>query len=393
VDWLRVNPLLSFKTMYHFRLKNALTILILFVLTACGSSGSDPEPIVDPLDRAPMLTHWVDNIILPSYDKFKVKWDAFASASAAFTAAPSETSLGTLRQTWVDAYVSWAAVELFEVGPADKYTIRSFFNIYPADENGIKQNFSNPDANLGLPASYAQQGFPALDYLINGIADSAEGIVGLYTTDPGAAGRVAYLKKLTDRMTTLLGSVISEWNGGYRETFISKTGLDIGSPTALMVNNYVLHYERFIRSGKFGIPSGAMAASGGVKYPEKVEAYYKRDISLTLAKICHQTSVDFFNGKNVKTGESGPSFKSYLDALEAKDNTSGVLLSEIINTQFGVVVSKLNGLTENLYQQVQTNNQPMIDTYTEMQKMVRMLKVDMTSAMSVTITYTDNDGD
>jgi hypothetical protein len=35
----------------------------------------------------------------------------------------------------------------------------------------------------------------------------------------------------------------------------------------------------------------------------------------------------------------------------------------------------------------------MADTYAAMQKLVRMLKVDMTSAMSITITYTDNDGD
>ncbi|WP_449437648.1 hypothetical protein [Pedobacter steynii] len=42
---------------------------------------------------------------------------------------------------------------------------------------------------------------------------------------------------------------------------------------------------------------------------------------------------------------------------------------------------------------MKTNNQKMIDVYTEMQKSVRMLKVDMTSAMSITITYTDNDGD
>ncbi len=44
-------------------------------------------------------------------------------------------------------------------------------------------------------------------------------------------------------------------------------------------------------------------------------------------------------------------------------------------------------------EEVQTNNQAMKDVYTEMQKAVRLLKVDMTSAMSITITYTDNDGD
>ena len=58
-----------------------------------------------------------------------------------------------------------------------------------------------------------------------------------------------------------------------------------------------------------------------------------------------------------------------------------------------MVDSKLNLLSSNFYEEILNNNQAMEDTYTEMQKAVRLLKVDMTSAMSVTITYTDNDGD
>jgi hypothetical protein len=142
-----------------------------------------------------------------------------------------------------------------------------------------------------------------------------------------------------------------------------------------------------------GIPSGAMATSGGAKYPEKVEGYYKKDISLTLAKTAHKASIDFFNGKGVTTGVEGPSFKTYLDALDARDSGTGTPLSTIINTQFASVNVKLELLSEDLYSEVENNNQAMIDVFTEMQKAVRMLKVDMTSAMSITITYTDNDGD
>ena len=64
-----------------------------------------------------------------------------------------------------------------------------------------------------------------------------------------------------------------------------------------------------------------------------------------------------------------------------------------INAQFDASKKKLDALKPNLYEEVKTNNQAMKDTYSEMQKSVRMLKVDMTSAMSITITYTDNDGD
>ena len=131
----------------------------------------------------------------------------------------------------------------------------------------------------------------------------------------------------------------------------------------------------------------------GTPYPEKVEAYYKRDISKSLVKTAHQAVIDFFNGKSINGGAEGPSLKSYLDGLDAKDASSGTLLSTIINNQFSTINDKVDELSSDFYNQIQTNNQAMVDVYTNMQTEVRYLKVDMTSAMSITITYTDNDGD
>lgn len=186
---------------------------------------------------------------------------------------------------------------------------------------------------------------------------------------------------------------MAEWNGAYRDTFISETGLDIGSSMGAVVNAYVLHYERYIRSGKIGIPAGVIGTTVGPTFPDKVEAFYKRDISRTLAKTAHQAAVDFFNGKSAANGAEGPSFKSYLNGLDAKDPNSGTLLSTIITNQFTTINGKLDQLSPDFYEQIQTNNQAMVDAYTSLQMAVRYLKVDMTSAMSITITYTDNDGD
>lgn len=131
----------------------------------------------------------------------------------------------------------------------------------------------------------------------------------------------------------------------------------------------------------------------GVVAPEKVEAYYKKDLSTVLAQTAHQAIVDFFNGKNVKTGESGPSFNTYLTALGGRDTSSGKTLAQLINDQFVVSKARLDALSPNLYQQIMTNSGAVQSVYTEMQKAVRMLKVDMASAMSITITFVDNDGD
>ncbi|RXK49728.1 imelysin family protein [Aquirufa rosea] len=376
-------------------MKKYLLIVLTSLLWACGSNGTGtteiPTPIEDGKDRKPILTHLADQVIIPSYADFKVKFDAMQQQSDVFSSQPTQANLTSFRSAWVEAYVAWQKVELFDFGPAEKQTIRNFFNIYPASENGILANISDPNANLEVPASYAQQGFPALDYLINGVGKTDAEILAFYTNPTEGVKRLAYIKRLTTRMNTLLTKVITEWNTTYRDTFISKTGLDISSSTSLMINGFVLHYERFIRSGKFGIPSGAML--NGVPSPEKVEAYYKKDISLLLAKTAHQAYVDFFNGKAVKTGAEGPSIKTYLNALKAQDSASGKNLSDIINAQFEASKVKIDALKPSLYEEVKNNNSAMIAVYNEMQKATRLLKVDMTSAMSITITYTDNDGD
>lgn len=375
-------------------MRKYILVLITGIIWSCGGGGS---PVDNPLvadegkDRKAVLTNLADNIILPSYANFKTKLELMKMKSDAFIAEPALKNLIEFRAAWVDSYIEWQKVEMFDFGPGEKQTIRNFYNIYPANVSGILANIADPTSNLDVPVSYAQQGFPALDYLINGVGKTDTEILAFYTTGADSTRRLAYIKRITSRMSSVLDKVINEWNGSYRETYINKTGLDISSSTSMMINGFVLHYERYIRSGKFGIPSGAML--NGVIAPEKVEAFYKKDISLTLAKTANQAYVDFFNGKSIKTGTEGPSIKTYLDALKAKDSATGKTLSELINAQFELCKSKIENLKPNLEEEVKTNNQAMLAVYTEMQKTTRMLKVDMTSAMSITITYTDNDGD
>ncbi len=377
------------------KLTALLSVMLIMGIYSCSKKGDpSPQPSIDQraLDRKAMLTNIADNIVIPAYGKFKVKLDLMITKSNAFTASPTNASLAEFRTAWTDAYIEWQKVELFDFGPGQVQAIRSYFNIYPASESGIAANIAaGAGTNLDVPASFPTQGFPALDYLLNGLGTTDQTILSFYTTDADAAKRIEYIKLITNRMNTVFAKVNSEWSTTYRSEFINKTGIDASSSTSVLVNSFVLNFERFIRSGKFGIPSGAML--NGVVAAEKVEAFYKKDISLQLAKTAAQASFDFFNGKNAATGAEGPSLKSYLDGLTAKDSSTGSSLTHAINTQFQVINQKLNLLSPNLYNQIKTDNQAMINVYTEMQKAVRMLKVDMTSAMSITISFTDNDGD
>lgn len=360
-------------------------------LSACEKEDTGKKNEENGKDREVLLTRLADSLVIPAYDGFKKDLDVMLAASVNFTTNPDQATLTAFRAAWQSAYVKWQTVELFDFGPAETYTLRNFYNIYPADTNGIKANFKDPSANLEVPASYPKQGFPALDYLLNGVGNSDASILSYYKDPTSGAQRLAYITRLANRMKSLLEQVVSDWKGTYRDRFISRTSLDIGSSTSLMVNGVVLHYERFIRSGKIGIPSGAML--NGTVAPDKVEAFYKRDLSKTLAIAANQAYTDFFNGKSYLSGTEGASLKTYIDALGAKDAQSGKMLSTLINEQLNLVDARLKPLDNDFYQQINTNNAAVKDVFEQMQAVVRMLKVDMTSAMSITITYTDNDGD
>lgn len=375
-------------------MKNGIKIILfgtIVLLSACKNDKDEDKKTENGKDRETMLMHYADSIIIPSYAGFKTSFDHLQTNAEGFVSNPTTMSLASFRAAWADAYIQWQTVELFDFGPAEMVTLRNFYNIYPADITGIKSNMQNTSANMEVPAAYAQQGFPALDYLINGVASGDTAIVAYYKDAVEGPKRTAYIQRITDRMASLLGQVMAEWNGGYKATFVSKTGLDLNASTSLMVNGMVMHYERFIRSGKIGIPSGVMV--NGVVAPEKVEAFYKNDLSLALAKSSHKAYIDFFNGRAFHSKTEGPSLKTYLDALGTRDNVSGKLLTEIINEQWNLVELKMNLLMPSFYQQILSNNDAMKEVFNQMQTAVRMLKVDMSSAMSITITFTDNDGD
>lgn len=378
----------------------ALAISLVFLFSCSKKRNEETGELLGPekpgtgetvVSRQTLLENIADHFILPGYGNFKVKLEFMDSQRAAFVAKPSDSTLSVFRSAWADAYTEWQKIAMFNIGPAETYVPVSYFNSFPANVATIEKNITTP-INLELPSTYSQQGFPAIDYLINGLGTDAE-TVARYTTATDASLRSAYLTSLTERMKAVFAAVNEGWySGGYRARFVGNTAVNAGSPMSLLVNSFVFYYEKHLRASKIATPSDAFGAAGQT-YPQEVEAYYKKDLGKTLALVSQQAVTDIFNGKSFKTGEEIYSFKAYLNALDAKDSKTGELLSAIITAQFGLVTTKLNALSADLSQQILTDNQKMLEVFAAMQTATRLLKVDMTSAVSVTITYVDTDGD
>ncbi|QPH39283.1 imelysin family protein [Pedobacter endophyticus] len=349
------------------------------ILCACSkkSSPSD-EPVVNNFDKTAMLQNYADNLIIPAYTDLQTQLNTLNTAINSFLGNPTEANQQTLKAVFKTAYLSFERVSFSQFGPAETVLLNNFLNTLPAMTNDdsdlvkIESSIQSGTYDLQATATANQQGFPALDYLLF----ASDAVTQL--NDSGSANRKKYIQDVMARMQSLTSGVLTNWKSSYRSQFVANTKSDAGSPIGYMVNQFAYEMDQ-LKGPRIGWPYGKQSA--GVVFETKLEGYYS-GISLSLA---------IENLTNLKRlyvgGSSGNGISAYLIALK-KEKLNTDILSYFDNT-----IAKLKAIPEPLANSL-TNNKPAVDAaYKDIQILLTALKTDMASALSVRITYTDNDGD
>jgi hypothetical protein len=266
--------------------------------------------------------------------------------------------------------------------------LRDYFNIYPVSVTKVNTNISSGSYDLEQFVNKDAQGFPALDYLLNGVATSDVAIAAMYTTDASATARKQYLSAIVNKMNTKITAVKDAWTT-YKTGFAGNTSTNAGSSMSVMTNAFMLYYERYVRAGKIGLPVGAMS---GVSAPNLTESYYYPTLSKELAIVALNSVIAWYEGRGYNNGADGQGFKDYLTVVGTKDN-NGKLMADVISTEFAEAKAELAAMPSPIRDAVTTNRADVLKVYEQMQQLVPLLKVDMVSAFGISITYTDNDGD
>jgi len=366
-----------------------LLLIACLILAACSSDddgGGDATGgnTDDVFDRGEMLTNWADNIILPAYQELNTNTQELEELTQSFVDNPGNTELTALRAQFKISYQLFQNVSMFDIGRAEELDYRRFLNTYPSNAADVNSNITSGSSNLELPSTYDEQGFPALDYLLYGVANTKEQTLSKYTEDENAENYRNYLLAVTKRINNLTAEVTASWQGDYRNTFVNNTSSSSNGSVDRLTNKYVMYFEKFLRSGKIGFPSGAIT---GTPSPINVESYYSADFSKQLYLEALQSSKDFFTGKYFGTTGSGKSYQAYLEALGRGD------LADDILAQFNAIEAQSGDLDPSLRNQVETNNTLMLEVHDELQKEVVLLKLDMLQALSISVDYVDSDGD
>lgn len=372
-----------------------LAIVALGLIVACSSSSSSddgPAGGDDNFDREALLVNLADNIIVPAFEDFKTKLSALDVARVNFANNSDQNNLEALSNAWFEAYKVWQYVEMFNIGEAEGIDntnyigFVSFFNIYPLEVEDIEKGAANGGYDLTSTNYHDGQGFPALDFLIHGIADADVQAINKFTTNASKEGYFTYLEDVVTRMISLNTTILNDWKNGYRNSFVANIESSKTGSVNKTVNDFVSYYERGLRANKFGIPAGNFSND---PLPETVEAFYKQNVSKTLALEALKAVQDLFNGKAYNGSVSGESYESYLIALKRND------LATLINSKLDTARQKIEVLDDNFYNQINSDNTKMTEAYDALQLVVVSLKVDMMRAFDVSLDegFVDNDGD
>ena len=374
---------------------NKYCFFFVFVLLifSCSENNNDYSSSSDNYNRQALLDNLVSNIIIPAHDNHMQHLNDLQSKINIFISDKTISNLQLVRSSFIDSYLAWQHIEMFNIGYAEEIFYARKMNIYPTNIITIENNIQDQVYDLDNdPYQYSAQGYPAIDYLIYGLGDGDEEILEKYLLDSSNITYTNYLNDLIIKMVTNSQSVIEYWSSN-SSNFINSTANTASSSLNMLVNDFVYYYEKGLRANKIGIPAGYWSGL----LPQNVEAFYKQDISKALAMEALTACQNFFLGRhfesNETVGEGLYDYLAYLDDTNYSNSQMFIGLEDDIVDAFDNAMQKLELLNDNFVTQINTDNLKMLEAFDAIQVGVVRLKTNMMSILGISVDYFDADGD
>ena len=360
-------------------IKSFFLVFVSVLFIASFSACTDDDTADDSANGANQtaLLENSSEIIEASYKNAKSNSSELKMKAEVLESNLSLSSIQELKASLKSSWIAWQKISFYEFGKADELGLKSSVNIYKTDTVKIEDNIRTANFNLDQLSMKNAKGFPGLDYLLN--SESENDLLIALQND---SNRRKYILQACADINSRFIEVSDSWENS-KSSFIENTGTDVGSSLGMLINALNLHYEKFFRDNKLGIPLGVRSA--GIPRPDFCEAVYG-EYSVELAQENFEAFKNFYSGITSDDSD-GYGLDDYL-----KDANAAELNNRIL-AQISLIDLKLNALSDPLPQQIQNNAQAVQEAYNEIQRLIVLLKVDLPSRIGVLITYQDNDGD
>lgn len=368
-----------------------LWFLVLFTLTGFALFTRQSSAQSASFDRRAMLENIGMNIILPLHQAFLEQVAVLQASAHAFRAAPTEENLQIMQQAWRDTSYLWEKVNLFKLGRLTFVYHSRIENDSPIAvqiiDDIIKSTDPFDESSISVFGSNVI-GLRTVEYLIFNPAEGNSRVLANFTTDPSAERRMLYLMITVDDLYTSADQIWQIWSPDYQNyvaEFIEADDPGSVQESIVMLTNQMLITLESVTNISIGWPLGTVAGS---IQPDLVQARYS-GYSVAQIRSFFEVLRATYNGTS--DAGDGLGFDDYLNAVGAMYDD--VPLAEAINTEIDHIFATLDTITTPLNDLIVNNTAQVQALYDESRDLVVILKVDMTSQLGVTITFSDADGD
>lgn len=343
------------------------SVLVLLPLAACAPAGPDPEVLAAVADG-----------VGAELSAFETRADALAQAAVALCDAPSEATLADAQAAWRATRGPWKRVEVAKFGPFTETPWRfgPLLDFWPVRADAVETYVAGDgpvDAEAFGALAAATRGLPVVEWLLWG---------GAPLTDLQDARRCAFLVGASADVAANATALGAAWDDPWRARLVDPVADDDAYDTRQdvvdeWVNRLAFTVEN-IRSTKFGKPLGD--ASGGELQPDALESrpsgHAAADAFATLQGV-----------RGVALGRDGG--LGVVDLLpEAQDD-----VADRVVAWFDAADVALGGVTDPLETTLVVEPEVVEHAQDELLELQSAIQVDLAQALSVTITFNDNDGD
>ncbi len=359
-------------------LGRALPVSLLAV-AALGVQACDAEPA---FDRRAMLESLVDTVVLPQHRDQAAEGAGLASALEAYCGEPDEAGLAEARAAWGRTRAAWLRTEAHGLGPVMDERIAGELDFRPTRPATVEANVLEAgvdDASVDA-LGVAGKGLPALEYLLfPPEGDALDRLTGR---------RCAYAAALAHHVSRRSARLVEAWSPAGDDYRAALTTAGDGSvvyesqhaAVGALVNTLFSVLED-LKLARLGGPLGLGEAEAD---PEAVESPYAggsiAGILATLEGAIAVWTGDYGGVDGVGLGDYVAAFDPALSARFGRE------LQEVVDLLYGVEPPLADRIREGDVSDAEL-------AYEALRAAERTLGSDVAMTLSITVAFTDNDGD
>jgi uncharacterized protein len=369
--------------MLRQQLHRWLAIGILSVI-AMQSVRAQPAPASETFSRQAMLRDLAKDVIAPGYVNLAAQCRDLTNAIGQFIADKNQTSLDRARKAWLSATEAADRLRCFQIGPiADRDDVTTFY-FWQVLPNEIESTVNDPSQAMNQSlldnAGSTVKGLYALEYLL---FDRRGG----QATEPKAPAKALDLFCASSRRCDYLAALANDVNGKASQLASDWTATGSQSAAAKFVAGGQENVNRLVNGM-------AQSIEGTIQY--------HLNLALVLPPpVVHQ----LYRLEGNRSGISLKGVVATLEGLDAlyhgragfglEDAVKGLnpALAARVQGQFAAAIAATSAVGEPLEQAIVDRRPALQNALGQMHVLEISFKVDLASALGVTLTFTSGDGD